>query len=67
MNQARTGHQGVALKNGSIMAIGGSSTPQEDGTWNETNLLISCELYINGTWQNSSNLTYPRADFQVSH
>ena len=65
MSQPRLGHQGVALLNGSIMAIGGSTVPEEDGSWNESSLLTSCEMFVNGTWYPSSNLTHPRANFQV--
>lgn len=48
------------------MAIGGSTLPEQDGSWNESSLLTSCEMFVNGTWYNSSNLTHPRANFQVS-
>ena len=65
MNRARLGHQAVALLNGSILAIGGSSLPEEDGNFTESALLSSCEIYLNGTWYYSANLTYPRANFQV--
>ena len=65
LNQPRLAHQGVALLNGSVMAIGGSTVPQQDGTWNESTLLNSCEVLVDGVWYNSSNLTHPRANFQV--
>ena len=65
LNQARLGHGGIAMANGSILAIGGSTQPVQDGSWNESALLQSCEVYTDGTWYNSSSLIHPRAHFQV--
>ena len=65
MNTARYAFTATVLQNGSVLVVGGAQLPNSESTWDNSQLLASCELYVNGTWYPSSNLTYPRAGHQV--
>lgn len=66
MSYARYAFTSTVLQNGSVLVIGGAQLANSDSTWENSQLLGSCELYVNGTWYRTGSLTFPRAGHQVT-
>ena len=65
MNDARYAFTATNLTNGSILVAGGAQLPNTDDSWVSSGLLASCEIYTNGSWTFTGNLTFARAGHQV--
>ena len=65
MNDARYAFTATNMTNGKILVAGGAQLPNTDTTWQSSNLLSSCEIYSNGVWTYTGNLSFPRAGHQV--